>query len=474
MPTLPAEHDLLRALAERTVAISETIAADAVDFAKTCLVHHLKCCLAGRDLPWSVAAVELAEAHGYEHAAAGSATIVAGGRSAAIKEAIFANAVLGQSTLAEDVHSTSLVHAGAVVIPVAMALAEARALSGRRLLASMVAGYEVAGRVGAALKTKSFAAHGFRPTAVFGPLGAAAAAAVLLGLDVDETVSALAIAVNCAGGLREWAYAGTTDVYAHAGFAARDGYESAVLAQLGFTGPETAISGAAGMMVAFAGGAPLARPPDLGGGLERSVLGEIEFKRFPACSGVQSAIELAVRLSDELPPEPERIASVLVKTHAHGKFNPGCDSAGPWATIGHAQMSNQCGVALALLGRRPVTMEDYAHFADSDVLDFAGRIRVEEDPELTRAYPARSGTRIVVRLADGTRVDAEIEDGSGLDRAEVYESFVETVGLVHAPSRVQGLLAELDRLEDSASSLDLVELLRAPSADVRRPLAGRM
>src|SRR4051812_34552821 len=170
--------DPLDQVASRIVAIrAEGVPPADLRAARTCVAHHISCALAARDLPWCRAVETLAvdDPRG--------ATLLGTGRLVRSEDAALVNAVLGQSTLAEDLHTPSLVHPGSVVIPAAMALAEQDGLPGADFLTAVVVGYEVAGALGTAMKTAEFTARGFRPTGVFGPLGAAAAAAYLLHLD---------------------------------------------------------------------------------------------------------------------------------------------------------------------------------------------------------------------------------------------------------------------------------------------------
>ena len=75
--------------------------------------------------------------------------------------------------------------------------------------------------------------RGWHPTGIIGALGAAAAAAKLLGLNEMQTQMALGIAASKAGGMRK--NFGTMTKPLHAGEAARSGVEAAQWAQRGFT-----------------------------------------------------------------------------------------------------------------------------------------------------------------------------------------------------------------------------------------------
>src|SRR5690606_22097956 len=82
-------------------------------------------------------------------------------------------------------------------------------------------------------------------------IGAAAAVSKLLGLDIDKTVAAMAIAANQASGLREMY--GTACKALTPGRAARDGLLSAMLAAEDVSAPERPIEGRKGLSLVFTG-----------------------------------------------------------------------------------------------------------------------------------------------------------------------------------------------------------------------------
>lgn len=201
---------LEQAAARVAGASAATPAASDRERVKLCVMHAFACALAGQDLPWSRAAREVGASDASSH---GAATLLGRPDRVAADNAVFANAVSAQSTLAEDLHPPSLTHPGSMVVPAALAAAEITDVSGAQFLSAVMVGYDVLCGVGTALTTPSFVAAGFRPSGVCGSLGAAAAAAALFGLDETSAASAMAIAGSISGGLREWAHSGTTDVY---------------------------------------------------------------------------------------------------------------------------------------------------------------------------------------------------------------------------------------------------------------------
>ncbi|MFT5172939.1 MAG: 2-methylcitrate dehydratase PrpD, partial [Gammaproteobacteria bacterium] len=210
-----------------------------------CLLDFLAACLRARELEWSRQALELVRRGGSR----ADATLIGTDLQAAATEAAFANATAGHGLIREDMHVASACHIGVVVIPAALAVAEREGASGADLLAAIVAGYEITARLGRAVLSQAFAAH-FRPTGTIGPFGAALAAARLAALSRDETVAALGFAGNLGAGLNEWPWSGGTEIYFHAGNAARAGVQAADLGAIGALASATIVEGAGGLLAA--------------------------------------------------------------------------------------------------------------------------------------------------------------------------------------------------------------------------------
>src|SRR5205814_8303104 len=113
-----------------------------------------------------------------------------------------------------------------------LAVGESGGASGRTLLDAYIVGFEIEGRLGRTMNPSHYG-RGWHCTSTLGTIGAAAAASRLLGLDVDRTGHALAIAASEASGLKE--NFGTMVKPLHAGLAARNGVLAAQLARAGMT-----------------------------------------------------------------------------------------------------------------------------------------------------------------------------------------------------------------------------------------------
>jgi len=143
------------------------------------------------------------------------------------------------------------IHAGAVVIPAALAAAEATNASGTTLSTAIHCGLEVACKLNHALDARHYQG-GYHATASLGIFGAAAAAASIFELDAEKTADALAIATARAGGIR--GNFGTMTEQAHCGIAAESGLAAAEMARAGISGAGDILERANGWFAAAGGG----------------------------------------------------------------------------------------------------------------------------------------------------------------------------------------------------------------------------
>jgi len=207
----------------------------------------------------------------------------------------------------DDTHLATVVHPGAPVVPAAVAMAELCKASGADVLEGVIAGTEVAIRVGLALGNDHFD-RGWHLTGTAGHVGAAAAAARVAGLDARRTLAALAIGTTQAAGLQE--ALGTMVKCFHAGKAASDGVEAAILAAEGFQAPTEPLEGRRGLL------ALTTSSPDAGRSVvDLGTVWEIESNAFkPYACGIVShpVIDAGVALGHEFGRDPSVVEAVEV------------------------------------------------------------------------------------------------------------------------------------------------------------------
>ena len=442
---VPLCRDLARQAREATIPR----AAEAQDKIRICLLDYLTCALESRDLPISIQATRFAALE------TGRAPVLFTGHRVPVPQAAFANAVMGHGLVREDMHTGSVSHLGVVIMPVLLALAARRPVSGRAFIGAAILGYEAGGRFGRSIISPDFARL-FRPTGFTGPVAGAIAGAHLLGLDEDETTSALSLAVNTLSGLNEWPATGSDEMFFHPGFAARNAVTAVELAGLGARASETALDGDAGFFAAYRPGKPapaITLFPD-----DMPEILAVYNKPVPACNYAQTPCQAVLVLAREDGVTAEQVEDITVRGTRAMTMYPGCDHTGPFGRILQAKMSIQFGVAAALI-YGCVSEENYRKLQDPVILDLARRIKVAEDPDFNAAYPAKQGAAVDVRLRDGRRLSRSLADVVPATPADVRTRFLKAGGAILGTDRavaIEKAVDELEQLEDVSSLLALI------------------
>ncbi|MEK9691414.1 MAG: MmgE/PrpD family protein [Rhodospirillaceae bacterium] len=204
------------------------------------------------------------------------------------------------------------IHAGAVVIPAALAVGEALGATGAELSAAMHCGLEVACKLNHGINARHYQS-GYHATSSLGIFGATAAAARLLKLDEAGVVNALAIATAKAGGIR--GNFGTMTEQIHCGTAAESGVAAAEMARSGITGAPAIFERKNGWFGATAGGFI---PEAICGKLGKPwaiVDPGTSIKPWPNGALTHPAMELMLKLMSENEIKPDKIQEISVQTN---------------------------------------------------------------------------------------------------------------------------------------------------------------
>ncbi|MDP6705166.1 MAG: MmgE/PrpD family protein [Alphaproteobacteria bacterium] len=365
--------------------------------------------LAGIDRPWPVKVREWA---GRAVAAEGAGRATVWGEAEARlrpADAALVNAVAAHAFELDDFHAK--LHPGAVVLPAALALAEANDVLGTVLETAVAVGYEIMIRTSLALDPNEARLRGWHLTGVCGPLGAAAAGIVILGLDAEEAAWALGLAGTQGAGLFCFNADGAMSKRMHPGFAASSGVAAAELAGLGITGPTALFEADDGSYLrAFS---DVIHPEQLIDGLgARYHLEETSFKPYACCGSLHAYVDAALALRQRLggpPAEGQRVRAGLCKVV---EVQCGFDYA-PGTEL-NAQMNARYCIAAALAegGVLPPQFAA-AKMADPEIVALAERIELVHDPELDGIYPTHYVGWVEIEQADGGFDRVHIPDPSG-------------------------------------------------------------
>jgi 2-methylcitrate dehydratase PrpD len=351
-------------------------------------------------------------------------------------------------------------HAGAPVIPAALAVAEREHASGRAFTLAVALGYEAALRVGEAVNPSHY--RYWHPTGTAATFGAAAAAGSLVRLTPAQMLDALGTAGTQASGLWEFNADGAMSKHLHPGKAAFNGVLAADLARVGFTGATRILEGERGFFRATAASYDASRVSDALGSRWKIV--ENCYKMHSCCAHTHTAADVAIDIrarrgwsaADVL----REVEQIDIDTYAAGYAivtdrNPTTPYRGKFSLV-------FCTAAALLEGRLGLDQFVADRFSDDGVAEPAiaallPRIRVTVAEDLSAEYPGRWPTRIVVRLRDGSEERGASDYPRGNPENPVSTAGLEAKFLTLVASRYDDAFARraLDALRSLGASADV-------------------
>lgn len=398
----------------------------------------------------------------------GTATVLATGERFAAGTAALVNGALSHSLDYDNRHSPGSLHIGSSVVPAALAAAESDDVGGQTLLEGIIAGYDVAARLGMACNPRSSHERGFHPTGTCGTFAATAAAGVVTGLDTDQFVAAFGVNGSQAGASYQCSRTGGWNKRIHPGLAARRAFEAIAFAENGFEGPPDPIEGELGFLQAYAD-----RPRPERATVE---LGEVyeaartKIKPYPVGTFAHVPIALLTELVAEGEIDPTSVEEVVVELPASGAamFGRDEDESHP-TTSADAQFDMPFSVALALTaGEVGLTAFDAA-IADEYPGEF-GRLmdatHTVSSEELEEYLPDLYPGRVTVRTSSGTverfRDWVAGEPTHPMSWTDLTGKFADLTPQFDEGGRTA--VAHAVRTIDDRSARDLVETLRSAGA----------
>lgn len=400
---------------------------------------------------------------------AGTVPVPGRGRRADLLDAVFLGGTAAHGIELDDGYTKGSVHPGCTIVPAAFAIGFADKARGKALIEAIVAGYESVSAIGRACHPE-LRQRGFHPTGVVSVFGAAMTAGKLRRLDKRRLADALGIAASSSAGLFAFVNGGADIKRLHAGHAAREGLQAALLAEAGVEGPPGVIEGRDGFLQAFAGLSPLspgggpnqrpiALPPETGFGIT-----DCYIKPNPCCRHIQPATEALIGLLNEENIAIEEVGHIGVETYRiaaeHARTG--------WDDFASAQLSFPYLMSLALKFRA-IKFEYFAERVrrDPQWQALAAKLSVTAPPEIDRLYPRLRPARVTVTTARGT-FTRQVDDALGsrlvpLSDAGLTAKFHELVAPVLGAAAATRLAERLWAIETADDVAPLAEAMATVS-----------
>ncbi len=429
-------RELARFVAELTY---EKIPPPVIEHIKLCLLDTLGCGLFGSTLPWARIVADFAQDLGGKR----ESTVWGHNFKVSAPNAALANGTAVHSFELDDLHKVAIVHPGSIAATPALAVAECiDGCNGKEFLTAVVAGYEVAIRVGISVGT-SHLQRGFHPAATNGTFGAGAAAGRIIRLDPDVMTHALGIAGTQAAGLMAAQYSAMVK-RVHAGKAAQSGVYAALLAQRGLTGITNILEADYGGYCKTMSDASDIDKLTAGLG-EEFETARVGFKPYSAGGSTHTAHEAIKSIMETNTLTADIIEKITIRAttatyrHTSWEYKPEGVTA--------AQMNMQYVVAVTAL-EHDIFIDQFTEekVKDPKIIELSRKVEVVPDSELDKLGPEfRHAVIAEIRTADGRTFSERTDTAKGSDRKpmssdEVLHKYQILAGKVLSKSRVAELL----------------------------------
>lgn len=419
--------------------------------AKRCIIDWFAATLPGA-VSQEARALEVGLADGL---GVGKAWTLSGKRSPARLAALI-NGTASHAVEFDDIFAPAIYHPGSPTIAAALAAAQALDKSGKDLILSVIAGYEVSTRIGRAMGRNHY--RFWHNTGTVGTYGAAAAVGLLHGLNRDKMAHALSTAATMAAGLQQ-AFRGDARIKPlHAGHAADAGHIAVASAAGGVTAADDMLEGDCGF------GNAMSQNVDWEAALrdmESFNISRITVKNHGCCGHIFAALDGVLHLQEKHGFTAEDVAAIDVGGYS-ATFNvTGNQIIDTPAT---ARFSLPFIVASGLVhGSIRLDATTPERLSDARVLKLMPSITVRLDPEVDALFPAQRAAKVKLTLKNGTVLDHFQPHRVGdpdlpIDDKKLNAKFMELAGCVMSEKSAAALLEHLwtlDGLPDLAFTHDL-------------------
>ncbi len=325
-----------------------------------------------------------------------------------------ANAAAASALDIDDGHRGAAGHAGAGVIPAALAVGQALGSSDEQIINAIVLGYDVALRVASSRPTSTIDTYSSGRWVGY---GAAAAAGRLLGLTAEQLANALAIAGA------EGPISFPTGSSKYQGTTVKEAIPAAVTA--GLTGAYRARAGATGPLDLLDNSSRFDREILIGGLGQTWWLQQCYLKPYACCRYMHAAIDAVLQLRQP----GKTIHSLRIETFPQGLK---LSNARTPKTLEAGQYSFYFSCALAALyGPSALQPVDPARLTDPDVLDLAGRIELVAHEDFAGSFPGGTPGRVIIDQGEGPQTATVLHPlgdvANPMSRDQVTEKF-RTIG----------------------------------------------
>jgi 2-methylcitrate dehydratase PrpD len=389
------------------------------------------------------------------------ATVYARGWPAAdARSAALLNGIAGRAIeLCEGLRLVSG-QAAMQVLPGVLAVGEEARSSGGELLAALILGYDLAGRLASGFTPRPLAHQNGQVSL----LAAAAAGARLKRLDAAGVSLAMRIATTLVlTPSYTNAVAGATALNVAGGMSGFAASLAPELALSGFAAQSDAVEEALAQLV----GGGFATDHLLDGLGDEWQITRNYFRLYACCNPIHPALDCLADVLAELKPQAQEIARIDIATYRFASVMRNPDPPNYFAS--KYSLPHAAAVMVVRGGAGYAALDDSA-LADPVIAALRHRVHIVEDPAMSALVPQLRPARVTVTLADGRTVTHSRDSHRGdfsepFGETELRAKFRELAGVVLSTEGAAAVETAVDRIEDWADIGVLTGLLRRYGRD---------
>ena len=379
-------------------------------------------------------------------------------RTSAINAAL-ANGTMAHADETDDSHYYYNIHAGSMIVPSALAVAERQGSSGQEFMRAVALGYDIGARTNLVLTYAALRQHLYNSHSFGGTFGAAAAAGAQLGLDAQRMRYLLSYAAQQVGGIRSWVRdpEHVEKAFAVGGMAARNGVTAALMVDDGFTGVDDVFAGKPNYFDIYVKDPKRRELTNQLG--KRFEITRTNIKKWTVGSPIQAALDATdalVRKHNITADDIKNLVATLPKFSARTVDN----RAVPNINVQHL-------IALLIVDGTINfhSSHDFARMNDPKVKVMRKKISLKGNLALEKARPPRQAI-IEISLKTGKKIKLHVRAVRGtadnpMNRAEVEAKAYDLLMPVLGPKRARELIKSIWTLEGIKDIRDLRRLLTA-------------
>ena len=431
----------------------EDIPKKVLDHIKLLFLDGVGCCIHGNTLPWTKTLMEVV----LNSEDIQECTLIGTNIKTTLLNAALINSTAGHGFESDDIHRESILHPNSIIVPVSINVSEKiKNVSGKDFLTAVVAGYEVATRVGSAAGTELLL-RGFHPQGTHGTIASTVTAAKLMNLNKSQTLHAIGIAGSLGAGLMA-AQEGAMVKRLHSGRAAEAGVLAAELAAKKFTGISNIIEADyGGFLSSFSGKNNFVRSTDqLGEVWECANTGIKPYSSVTSIHAALDCLKTIMRNNKIISSDIKQIkAKISHPTYVH------CAWAYENHNVTSAQMNIYYGLALiALEGELFVDQFSAEKISNPEILGYMKKISAEVDPEIEKlGHEFRHMASVELITNDNKKFihTEKFRKGSPenpIPRNEILEKFNSLAKFSYDHEKIENIKEKIEKIEKS-NNIDL-------------------